>query len=161
LFLAAMLVVQAVLFTWVVARSGRTVPGQSPVRFAQTIALDLRSALERDPQLDVARYVREQYAQETHPFFVMLTDGRVVTSGSRSFPEPLIRMARGRLQRRLERPDTERPERVERDGPPFRFIRPVPIMANGQLAGVVVVPPSAPLGFLLRRCAPPTAFLAS
>ena len=34
LFLAAMLVVQAVLFTWVISRSGETVPGQSPGRFA-------------------------------------------------------------------------------------------------------------------------------
>src|SRR5947208_1169512 len=39
LFLAAMLVVQAVLFTWVISRSGETVPGQSPRRFAPTLAL--------------------------------------------------------------------------------------------------------------------------
>ena len=44
--LAAMLVVQAVLYTWVVAQSGRTLQGQSPGRFAQTVALDLRNALE-------------------------------------------------------------------------------------------------------------------
>jgi len=103
-FLAAMLVVQAMLFTWIVAQSGRTLPGQSPDRFAETVALDLRNALEREPQLDVARYIRDEYAEHTHPFFVMLADGRVVTSGSRSFPEPLIRLARLRLQR-VERPE--------------------------------------------------------
>ncbi len=48
-FLAAMLVVQAVLFTWAVARSGRTLPGQSPIRFAETVAFDLATAMERDP----------------------------------------------------------------------------------------------------------------
>src|SRR5580765_8511830 len=104
LFLAAMLVVQAMLFVCVVARSGRTVPGQSPGRFSETVALDLADALGCEPDLDVARYVRDQYAQVTHPFFVMLADGRLITSGSSTFPEALQRMARARLQRRPDRP---------------------------------------------------------
>jgi two-component system OmpR family sensor kinase len=181
-FLAAMLVVQAVLFTWVFARSGWTLPGQSPVRFAETVAADLAGALEREPGLDVTRYVHDQYARDTHPFFVMLTDGRVVTSGTGSFPEPLIRMARARLQRRLDRPEGDRfgrgdsrsfgrtdadrfgrgeADRGARDlgpmrmfRPPALFTRPVPVMVAGHLAGVVVVPPSAPFGFLLGRFAP-------
>ena len=86
LFLAAMLVVQGILFVWVLARSGQTLPGQSPGRFSETIARDLTNALEREPGLDVARYVREQYAQWTHPFFVMMADGRMITSGSGTFP---------------------------------------------------------------------------
>src|SRR6185436_11084771 len=104
LFLATMLVVQAMLFVWVVARSGRTVPGESPGRFSETVALDLADALGREPDLDIARYVREQYGQNTHPFFVMLADGTLITSGSSSFPETLLRMARAGLQR-LDRPD--------------------------------------------------------
>src|SRR5438876_2103436 len=153
MFLAAMLVVQAVLFTWVVARSGRTVPGESPVRFGQTVAVDLAGALTRDPALDVARYIREQYAQDPHPFFVMLADGAVITSGSHTFPEPLLRMARARLQRHLARPDGEileppdldrPPERARRPGPLPRFVRPVPVIVDSRLAAVVVVPPSAP-----------------
>src|SRR4051794_15969534 len=111
LFLAAMLVVQAMLFVWVVARSGRTVPGQSPGRFSETVALDLADALGREPELDVARYVRDQYAQDTHPFFVMLADGRMITSGSSTFPESLQRLARARLQRRGERFEGPRVER--------------------------------------------------
>src|SRR4029079_11563668 len=91
LFLAAMLVVQAMLFVWVVARSGRTVPGESPGRFSETVALDLSDALRREPDLDVARYVREQDGQNAHPFFVMLADGTLITSGSSSFPEALLR----------------------------------------------------------------------
>src|ERR1700760_4350378 len=102
LVLAAILVVQAMLFVWVVARSGRTVPGQSPARFSETVALDLADVLAREPELDVARYVREQYAQVTHPFFVMLPDGMVITSGAATFPDALLRMARARLQRRFE-----------------------------------------------------------
>jgi len=157
-FLAAMLVVQAMLFTWVVAQSGRTLPGQSPDRFADTVALDLRNALEREPQLDVARYIRDEYAEHTHPFFVMLADGRVVTSGSRSFPEPLIRLARLRLQR-VERPEAERPGRRERDA--AGFTRPTPVVVGDRLAAVVVVPTRAPFGFLLARFAPTLTLVAA
>jgi hypothetical protein len=85
-FLAAMLIVQAMLFVWAVSQSGRSLPGQSPVRFGLTIALDLASVLERDPQTDLARYVHDQYAQYTHPFFVMLVDGTLITSGSSTSP---------------------------------------------------------------------------
>ena len=49
--------------------------------------------------------MREQYAQYEHPFFVMMSDGRLLTSGSDSFPEPLLRMARARLERPAFRPE--------------------------------------------------------
>src|SRR5262245_35049513 len=87
--LAGMLVVQAMLFTWAVSQSGRSLAGQSPARLGMNVALDLASVLERDSQTDLQRYVHDQYAQYTHPFFVLLADGRLVTSGSSSFPEPL------------------------------------------------------------------------
>ena len=174
-FLAAMLMVQAILFVWVVSQSGRSLPGQSPGRFGLTVALDLASVLERDPEVDLARYVNDQYAQYTHPFFVMRADGTVITSGSASFPAPLLDMARGQLQRWTERPP-RRPEGPPRggafgpDGPPpgvpfgrggERFIRPSPILVGGRLAGVVVVPPQAPFGFLLGRFAPMLALVAA
>jgi signal transduction histidine kinase len=189
-FLAAMLLVQAVLFVWVVSQSGRSLPGQSPGRLGLTVALDLASVLERDPQVDLARYVHDQYAQYTHPFFVMLADGNVITSGSTSFPQPLIDMARTQVQRWTDRPPPRRPDRADgrrADRPPFagppdgpdgqgrggpppggpfgrggeRFIRPSPIMVGGRLAGVVVVPPQAPFGFLLGRFAPMLALVAA
>jgi signal transduction histidine kinase len=171
-----MLVVQGILFVWVLARSGRTLAGQSPGRFSETVALDLTNALERDPGLDVARYVREQYAQGTHPFFVMLADGRMIASGSESFPEPLIRMAQARLQRRADRFDIDRfapgprPDRARGYGPEreaaresrgFRFIRPTPIVVNHLMAGVVVVPPDAPFSVVLGRFAPMLAAVAA
>lgn len=184
--LAAMLVVQAMLFVWAVSQSGRNLPGQSPARLGMTVALDLANVLERDPQTDLAQYVREQYAQYEHPFFVMLADGRVITSGSTSFPEPLLAMARARLQRpdrlgpgrdgprpppdrfapseRGGRGDPEerggRGERFERGPNGFAFPRPAPIVVGGRLAGVVVVPPQAPFGFLLNRYGPMLALVA-
>ena len=57
-FLAAMLVVQAMLFVWAMSQFGRTLPGQSPGRLGMTVALDLANLLERDPQTDLAQYVR-------------------------------------------------------------------------------------------------------
>jgi signal transduction histidine kinase len=179
-FLAAMLLVQAMLFVWVVSQSGRTLPGQSPARLGQTVAQELAAALDRDPQLDLSRYVQDQYAQYTHPFFVMMADGRLITSGSGSFPEPFLRMARAQLQilqRRAERPEGRRPggmergdrpesfgrgggDRFERDPNGIRFVRPSPIVANGHVVGVVVVPPRAPFGFLLGRFAPMLALVA-
>src|SRR6185503_16171121 len=153
LFLAAMLVVQAMLFAWVAARSGNTLSERSPGRFSETVAVDLAGALERDPKLDVEQYVREQYAQEAHPFFVMLADNRMITSGSTTFPDQLLRMARARLQRRGDRPEIDRfdrgprfdrggrenrpdegadrgdpRERGGRTGRGFGFVRPTPIV---------------------------------
>ena len=233
-FLAAMLVVQAVLFVWTVSQSGRSLPGQSPARLGQTVALDLANLLDREPQADLAKYVRDQYANYTHPFFVMMADGSLITSGSRSFPEPLLAMARARLHGppprfRAEgprpdgprfdgprpegprfdgarpdnprfngprpdnprfdgpRPDGPRPEGPRTDGPWMRgprverpewwqqpdrfverferdaagvaFVRPAPIVIEGKLLGVVVVPPQAPFGFLLSRFAPMLALV--
>ena len=171
--LAVMLLVQAMLFVWVVSQSGRSLPGQSPGRLGLTVALDLTNVLEREPKVDLARYVQDQYAQYTHPFFVMMADGRVIMSGSHSFPEPLLRMARAQLQRRLDRPDGRRSEsgdrpdlfgrggdRFERDPNGFRFLRPSPILVYGRVVGVVVVPPQAPFGFLLGRFAPMLALVA-
>ena len=189
--LAAMLVVQAMLFVWAVSQTGRTLPGQSPARLGMTVAVDLAQALERDPQIDLQHYVKDQYAKYDHPFFAMMTDGRYITSGSGSFPEPLVQMARDRLQRRFDRPpglpggrrgqpgpdprdsfDPNRPrgprpgppdwwqqpdrflERFDRDPRGGQFVRPSPIIVQGQLAGVVVVPPQAPFGYLLGRFAP-------
>src|SRR5262245_18685919 len=223
-FLAAMLVVQAIFFVWAVAQTGRSLPGASPARLGMAVALDLAQELGRDSQLDLAKYVREQYAQYTHPFFVMMADGRYVTSGSGSFPQPLIDMAKARLQRGLERPsmarsageaperpdgpwiegpsrpdgprreggrgrgmprpDGDRPDgfggrprgprppppwwdqpdrfadRFELDASGARFVRPSPIILQGRLAGVVVVPPQAPFGYLLTRFAPMLAVVA-
>jgi len=177
-FLAAMLVVQAMLFVWAMSQFGRTLPGQSPGRLGMTVALDLANLLERDPQTDLAQYIREQYAKYEHPFFVMMADERVITSGSQSFPEPLLQMARARLQRSEGFPPMRprsgarsfegrnfegRPfdgPRFDRDpnGPPFA--RPSPIVVGGRLVGVVVVPPQPAFSFLLGRYAPLLAVVA-
>jgi len=49
LTLAAMLVVQAMLFVWVLSRGGPRLPGE-PDRFAETVAADLGQALDKSVQ---------------------------------------------------------------------------------------------------------------
>jgi signal transduction histidine kinase len=181
--LALLLVVQAILFVWVVARSGRTVPNQPPDRLAQIIALDASRALERDSLLDLSQYLRQEYGQDAQPFFVLLPDGTALEIGG-PFERSLVEEARLRFERMpntdpprfgpgrpLGRPDGSfeppPPQSINRDGRwqpfapvnrrgrgAFRPTRPAPIIAAGRLAGLVVVPPQPPFVFLLGRYAP-------
>ncbi|MCC7415827.1 MAG: HAMP domain-containing protein [Acidobacteria bacterium] len=179
-FLAAMLLVQAMLFVWAVSWSGRTLPGGSPARLAQTVAADLSALLERDPRADLASYVHEQYSGETHPFYVVLANGRVIGSEGQEMPPPLLAMTRAWLQRPRSargrdadgRPSgrsgrARQPDGFEGAFPPgrdpagLRVARPAPIVAGGSLVGAVVVPPQAPFGFLLWRFGPMLALVAA
>jgi two-component system sensor histidine kinase BaeS len=176
LCLAAMLVVQATLFVWLVWRSESPMPGRPPANFGQTVALELAEALEREPQLDVQRHVDDEYEDEVFPFFVVLTSGTTVTHGG-PFPEAMVAPIRDRLQRGLfERP--VRGGRFARERDPadrnpetrtpaarnpaaaFRPQRPAPIIVNGDLLGVVVVPPRAPFTLIASRYLPTLAAVA-
>jgi signal transduction histidine kinase len=174
--LAAMLVVQAVLFVWVTSLSGPTMPGQPPDRFAQTVAVEIAASLERDPALDLARYIREQYGRDTYPFVVLLADGRVLQNIVVPVPELLLRQARTLLDPRAPESSRQAPEVESGDPDPMRsgrrrglgrgglrlrLMRPAPIVVHGERAGVVVVPPRAPFVFLLQRYAPTLALVAT
>ncbi|OFW19640.1 MAG: hypothetical protein A3H97_18630 [Acidobacteria bacterium RIFCSPLOWO2_02_FULL_65_29] len=97
--LAAMLVVQALLFLWVASRTGPTAPGQPPERFAETVAAEISAALEREPALDLARFVGEEYGRDAHPVLVLMTDGRLAGNGGK-LPDELLAQARAMLERR-------------------------------------------------------------
>ena len=202
-FLAAMLVVQAMLFVWAVSQSGRSLPGQSPGRLGQTVALDLGERAGAQPA-GGPRSVHPRAVRAVHAS-VLRDDGRRPGHHERqpvlSRPAPrhgarataaanrtsrTARVpprpdgpgdARGRPGRsggpRPGRPDADdRPgflrglfgrggDRFERDPTGFRYVRPSPVLVNGRLAAVVVVPPQAPFGFLLGRYAPMLAFVAA
>ena len=119
--LALLLVVQGMLFVWMMSQAGAAVPNQPPDRLAQTIANDVSQALERDPTLDIAQYVRDEFARDAQPFLVLLSSGTIIEIGAR-FPEALKVEARARLES-LRGID---PARLARGGPfgrggPFRF----------------------------------------
>jgi signal transduction histidine kinase len=157
LTLAAMLVVQAMLFVWVVARSGPRLPGE-PERFAQTIAVELGQALTADAALDVDAFLDDHYANDAQAFFVVFADGRTFGNLTPPYPEPLVRAARARLQRGRE-PGFGR-GRGGRGGP-WPPPGPEPIFVDGQITGVVVVLPRAPFWFVLQRYAPTLALVAA
>src|SRR5262249_17914480 len=93
--LALLLLVQAMLFVWVVSRSAQ-IPNQPPDRFAQTVALDVTQALERDPTLDIRQYVNQEYSRDSQPFVVLLRDGGTGQVNG-SFPDSMVRESRQRF----------------------------------------------------------------
>jgi len=95
--LALLLVVQGMLFVWMMAKAGSTIPNQPPDRFAQTVALDISGALDTDAKLDIEQYVRQEYAKDAQPFVVLLADGRSIDVGMR-LPETALTDARARLE---------------------------------------------------------------
>ncbi|HKT81180.1 MAG TPA: HAMP domain-containing sensor histidine kinase [Vicinamibacterales bacterium] len=191
--LAAMLVVQAVLFVWIVPGSGPSVPAR-PERFAPTVATDISEALEQNPSLDLEHFVGSQFGRSALPFIVMMNDGRIVDrSGGGRLSASLIETARMILNRApppFDRPDrgpgrdanpgtgrgggsgsdsgpggnpgSGRGRRGGRGfGPGFGPGRldVTPIFLHDEPTGVVVVSPTAPFGFLLRRFAPTLALI--
>ena len=167
--------------SWAVARSGRTLPGQSPGRFAEDGRARSRDGARARPAAR-RRALRAASSTRKTPirFSSMLTDGTVITSGSRSVARAALGCAHrcaapaasvppsaaaaaavptrssGRSTRRSRRASTAR--RPRRDPPRLplrpraRTLRP-PVADRASaaaLAGVVVVPPQAPFGFLLR-----------
>jgi signal transduction histidine kinase len=182
LSLAAILVVQAMLFVWTISRNGPVLSGQPPDRFARTLARDLGEALERDPQLDVVQFVLTQFGRSAHPYFVLMEDGRTVDHAG-PYSEPLRRAARARLQRwgneaerspgqfpGGDRPGFDRPGPRRPDGafgsrpegafgpPPWSLL--MPVMTQGERRGVVAVWPQASFSYVLIQYAPTLAAVA-
>jgi len=187
--LALLLVVQGMLFVWVVARGGNRVPNQPPERLAQAIAVDIAQGLQQDAALNVEAYLRQEYGADAPPFFAVIA-GRPDIEVGGPFPDGMVDDARARLaamQRNPMGPGPTRgrgfapgPQGSEPPGPggrmpgppPFdrfepgerggrpRNGRPGPIVVNGQLEGLVVVPPQPPFTFLLARYAPTLAGVA-
>jgi signal transduction histidine kinase len=130
---------------WMVGRSVATLPGGSSWNFARLVAADVGSKLDVDRQLDLQAYVERQYAHMPHPFFVLMTDGRLVTTTAK--PEtPLLQFMRNELRRRVERKVLAEPARP--------LVGRASIIAGGELVGLVAVPPRAPLLVVIGRFAP-------
>ena len=61
--LTGLLFAQAALFLWLLGRSDRPLSMRSPQRALRFVAVDLTTALETDPGLDLDGYVREQFGR--------------------------------------------------------------------------------------------------
>jgi signal transduction histidine kinase len=170
LFLAGVLAIQGALILWLFERS-ESVSGPPPRGFTRSVAADLSAALMADPNLDLARYLRNTYQQRSYPFFVLMRDGRIFATGVAVPSEELVDQARGHLERtarprfgaggsdrrpfgepppppQLDIPFRDREMRGSRSpfGPPPRGGGPpAEIVLDGRAVGVVAVAPQSSL----------------
>jgi signal transduction histidine kinase len=157
LFLTSVLTVQGAVFLWMLSRGGAA-PGPPPRGFTRILAADLSAALEANPLLDLDRYVRDTTQQREYPFFVLMTDGRMVSTGGTTPTPPLLEEARAWLDSaRVPRPGGPgmEPRRFDppgAGGPPpggGRFAAPPSeIVVARRVVGVVAAMPQSPLGQL-------------
>jgi two-component system sensor histidine kinase BaeS len=75
--LAVLLLVQAIVFLWMSGTIATTLLGQSPDRIAADAARDLAAELQKDPALDIEKFVREHYGTQAQPLMIVMEDGRV------------------------------------------------------------------------------------
>jgi signal transduction histidine kinase len=115
---AALLVLQGMVFLWLTGRTAELLPGRSSAEFAQAIALDLSAAITANAAIDIDAYVNTRYTSAFRSFAVVTTDGRTVLSRRVEPPPNIGRAARIRLLG--DRPPGDRPSRSGRDGGPPR-----------------------------------------
>lgn len=180
-FLALMLAAEASLLLWTTDRIAGSMPARSPRRLAVLVASDIGSALEAEPDLDIASYVKDQYGHVLQPFLVVLRDGRVFANHD-DISADILAAARDAQQRgqgrRLRRfggrvlPDDGDAPPDSSPGPdgPFRRRSQQPrlvlpgdfatILIAGVPVGRVIVLPAPPFSRVVREFGPRIAVIA-
>ena len=97
--LAVLLLVQAVVFLWMSGTIATTLLGQSPDRIAADAARDVAAALQKDPNTDIEKFVRDRYGTLPQPLMVVLEDGRAVRNHELPPPDGMRPVA-GTVSRR-------------------------------------------------------------
>src|SRR5512139_1417315 len=88
---AVLLLVQAIVFLWMSGTIATTLLGQSPDRIAAEAAKDVAAAIQKDPTIDIEKFVRERYGNLAQPLMVALEDGRVVRNHELPPPDGIRR----------------------------------------------------------------------
>jgi signal transduction histidine kinase len=138
--IVGLLVLQSLMFSYIVTRSRETLPGGSPNRFAALVAADVGSALAQDANLDVQQYVQERYGTVLARVYVVMKDGRVAGNSAEPLPENILNAAVAGLGGIEGRP---KPRTEDITGPPVVM---VPVEVGAALRGLVVVPPRRRVG---------------
>ena len=89
--LATLLLVQAIVFMWMSGTIATTLLGQSPDRIAAEAAREVAAALQKDPGLDIEKFVRDRYGSLPQPLMVVLEDGRAVRNHELPPPDGMRR----------------------------------------------------------------------
>jgi len=159
LFLALTLALQVGLFIWVAGATEGGMPERMGRDFAELVASELESALARDPALDLESYARRRVSELHRPAVIIFADGRTVAPpgvavpGAMRMPGPFKRRdgpggergGGGGVRERRPPPDAGGPPPGSLPRMPFGGPRRGPEMApiehDGEVVGVVWVPP--------------------
>src|SRR5215207_9393673 len=74
--LAALLLVQGMLFLWLTGRFAESLSGRTPQQLADQVARELSEALSDNAALDLQVFVKEKYSGVPQAFAVVMRDGR-------------------------------------------------------------------------------------
>jgi signal transduction histidine kinase len=92
-FLALMLMAQGALFLWMTDRIAGSMPARSPRRLAELVGSDVSGALSRNPNLDLQKYLPEQYGETLQTFVIIMRDGRTFSNHD-DVPDALLEAVR-------------------------------------------------------------------
>jgi signal transduction histidine kinase len=147
-FLGLLLIAQAVVVVWLTGRAQDRLPGASNAALADSVASAVRDRIEEDPSASIGELIASQFSDEPQSFIVVMADGGVFSN--RRVPPQLLENAQTRLAM-LGARRGRGPRRIVRGGTPNGRVE-MPILADGMLAGIVIVPPQrpAPIGTALR-----------
>jgi signal transduction histidine kinase len=160
-FLALMLTAQALLTLWMSNQIAGSMPARSPRRLAVLVASDIGAAVTENPDLDLERYVREQYANVLQPFIVRMRDGRLVINREAHLPEPIRRADARDVEDALPQRGRGRSTQLRTGSGPRRPIEIAWIIAGGTRVGTVIVPLGRPPFRVLVREFGPTLGVAA
>jgi signal transduction histidine kinase len=189
-FLAIMLAAEGGIFLWMTDRIAGSMPARSPRRLAALVASDLGTALASNTQLDIEKYIQEEFGRTLQTFVVIMRDGQILANHDDVSPQ-LLEAVRAELElmdargpRRFGRrgawgqgldPDT-RPSAPSPDAagiaepPPVRGLRGnrprrgefAVVMVGGEPIGrVVVLPGGPPFSRIVRQFGPTIALVAA
>ena len=130
----AVLAAQSAIFSFIISRSTTRLPGRSPNSLAVIVAADLSAALAEDGGLDVSDYLRQEYGGIGVAIYAVMKDGTVAAVGDLPLNDAAKRTADVMLEGRNFKRTGEEPP-----GPPLMVT--APIQVDGELRGLVVLPP--------------------
>lgn len=137
-FVVAVIMAQSVIFTYRIEQSSLENPARSPNNISIGAAAQLSRALEEDRVQDLNAFLKERFPRE-RALYVVMRDGRVAGTS----PEPLSPAIREATDMVLNGSAASGPDQQPRVPGPVVF---APIQADGQLIGLVVMPPPRPQG---------------
>ena len=111
--LAVLLLVQAIVFLWMSGTIATTLLGQSPDRIAADAARDLAAELQKNPAVDIEKFVREHYGTQAQPLMIVMEDGRVARNYQWPAADGMRRRPGPGLPGGGARPEGPRPDRPE------------------------------------------------